>query len=214
MQIPEFTKKITVLCDCTEKRTLYRHARYSSKDVNVSITRSRCTPVSAREFIHSYFNALGKKENDTKVKYCLIIGSQPELMAVCCILANSFVEHKLEGVPYLSLTDIEIWEVWDDESTCISTADGLVESSSYDSAMQPIVSDWLRIQAANQPAEDAAEALQYTQEVESHSLAEELAIRKATRADVEARIIEAKVAQPNENEIKDETGQLETPSDI
>lgn len=161
---PEVTTRVTVLCDCTEDFDLHRPGLRSDEAPNVDkVVVTNYSPIAAQQNMYDLFHQI----SESSESYLVILGNMQEVMALCVILANSLIDKPLEDVPHLPVKDVVVWEVFDNENILLSTSEGRVIQSSYDSALRPLVSDYQMIQVRAIKDDPEAESNGVIQYVES-----------------------------------------------
>lgn len=178
MKSLDLVKKVTILCDCTDsgdlKESIFSHI-IIDVDKGVKLLPVNSSPISARDKVYEALSKATKCEEPAVV----VLNSLHELNALAVVVRNSQAEVKDDSIPTLDLSSTDILEAWEDKYISILKPDGL--SSSYDEAMKPIVSDFLRLQAKQMPGEEESEVTQFLETKEGSSVEEVIESRKKQR---------------------------------
>lgn len=137
--------KITVICNCTSYRTQWEVLSKISHPFSC-IKYPLIPPTQASEKIPQLLEELSSSEG----LQALVIDNPTSLLAVALILANSSLEHKREDILCFPQGTLQVFELWNSEVVKISKDDGTIPLSSFDTANQPLIAEWLQLQHANQ----------------------------------------------------------------
>lgn len=147
----EFNKRITVLCDCTENEDLRKYLLDFQQDYNetTKITFVDRKALRAHDaMIEAVKVAVDKKDS----KHIIVLSTAHQVMMLSTIIANGLLDEHLEEYPVIDNKEIDVLDVYDNETVSMLDADGFLRSSGLDAAMQIIMGDYIRLQQLNRPA--------------------------------------------------------------
>lgn len=180
----ELPTRVCIMSDCTRNLDCFQGELDVEPDVQVF--RVLTSPPFSREGVYEVLSSV-----PSEGKVLVVLHSNADFFAAFSVYVNSKVEVKNPEVPVLGNPDeVTFLEAWDEELVNINKE----KESSYDSALRPIVSDFLRIQALNSPEEaKEGETIQILESEQPKMKVEELIeTRKSRSEEVKAKVEESK----------------------
>ncbi len=152
-----FETRLTVLCDMTPNLALNVASvdRYLIQEHSIVGDYHIYNAYSGAPFAQqTVYTLLEEIFNDNRLPSILIIQGNVQFMALMVALTNSISEHKHPRVPLIDASQVRVWEVWEDEALLLTKEDGTVDTTTFDEALRPLVSQMLHLQRINAPEDE------------------------------------------------------------